>query len=49
MNNLVYKPVFSVSSNVTSPIYMDINMHIAPRILTVFSSSLGYCKQLTLA
>ena len=50
MNNLVYKPVFSVSSNVTSQMYMDIQLHITPKILTFFSSmGYEYGKHLTLA
>ena len=40
---------FSVSSSVTSQIYINIKLHITSKLLKVFSSSSGFCRQLTKA
>ena len=43
----VYKPVFSVSSSVTSLMYMNIKFAQYFKITESVSSSLGCCRQLT--
>ena len=46
-NHFVYKPVFSVSSSVTSQIYMNMKLYVTSKLLKVCSSSSGCCRQLT--
>ena len=38
-NSFVYKPVFSMSTSVTSLFYMNIKLHVTSKLLKVVSSS----------